>query len=300
MRFKAQALLAVCATLIAGCIAQPTPAPTPSVTPVTTPSVTPAATVTAAPTETPIATPPGDWQLVWHDEFDSPNGQPPDPTNWGLDVGGSLGNNNELQVYTNRPENAYHENGKLVIKAGYESYDGYRYTSARLTTKGRFEQAYGRFEARIKVPYGRGIWPAFWMLGNDIDHTQWPNSGEIDIMEHLGSEPSKVHASAHGPGYSASSSLTSEYDLPQGRAFSAQYHVFAVEWETGALRFFVDNKLYYTVTPQNLPPGQKWVFDHPFYMLLNVAVGGNWPGNPDETTKFPQFMYVDYVRVYSH
>jgi beta-glucanase (GH16 family) len=157
---------------------------------------------------------------------------------------------------------------------------------------------YGRIEARIKLPKGQGLWPAFWLLGSDFSHLGWPACGEIDIMENIGSEPSKVHGSLHGPGYSGGHPLSGVFTLPDQTRFGDDYHVFAIEWEPRAIRFYVDGTLYETQTPDNVPAGERWVFDHPFYLVLNVAVGGYWPGNPDATTKFPESMLVDYVRVY--
>jgi beta-glucanase (GH16 family) len=190
-----------------------------------------------------------------------------------------------------------------VIEAIRESYtgpDGVKrdYTSARLSTKGNFSQAYGRFEARIKMPRGQGIWPAFWMLGDDIDKVPWPDCGEIDILENLGREPSIAHGTIHGPGYSGQHGIGSPFTLPDGKRFSDDFHIFAVEWEPQEIRFYVDENLYATRRPSDLPAGSHWVYDHPFFILLNLAVGGNWPGNPDSTTEFPQRMYIDYVRVY--
>ena len=175
------------------------------------------------------------------------------------------------------------------------------YTSARLKTQGLFAQTYGRFEARIKIPRGQGMWPAFWMLGNDIDKAGWPRCGEIDIMENIGKEPSKVHGSIHGPGPSGhgTDDLTSTYALPRGERFSDGFHVFAAEWEPKEIRFYVDDHLYKTARPRDLPHGTGWVFDHPFFLLLNLAIGGDWPGSPHESTEFPQEMLVDYVRVYA-
>ena len=172
------------------------------------------------------------------------------------------------------------------------------YTSARLETQGLFAQAYGRFEARILLPRGRGIWPAFWMLGADIADVGWPGCGEIDVMEHLGSEPGRVYGTVHGPGYSGAAGVSARHDLPGGAAFADDFHLFAVEWEPEAIRWYVDDHLYRTVTPADLPAGARWVFDHPHFLLLNVAVGGRWPGSPDETTTFPQRMRVDFVRAY--
>jgi beta-glucanase (GH16 family) len=142
------------------------------------------------------------------------------------------------------------------------------------------------------------MWPAFWMLGNNVATVDWPNCGEIDIMENIGKEPDKVHGSMHGPGYSGGNGLGGFYTLPSGK-FADDFHIFAVEWEPRAVRFYVDNNLYQTRTPTDLPAVKKWVFDHPFFILLNVAVGGDWPGSPDRTTVFPQQMLVDYVKVYA-
>ena len=242
--------------------------------------------------------------LVWSDEFDGPGKSSPDSTKWSFDTGGSGWGNNEIEYYTSRLQNAFTDGeGRLVIKALRENYTGSdnvtrNYTSARLITKGKFTQKFGRYEARIKLPFGQGIWPAFWMLGDDIDTSGWPICGEIDIMENIGREPSANHGSIHGPGYSGGSSLSAIYRLPKGQHFSDAFHVFAIEWEPTTIRFFVDGKLYQTRTPADVPSGRRWVFDHPFFILLNVAVGGNWPGSPDATTSWPQTMLVDYVRVY--
>ncbi len=242
------------------------------------------------------------WTLVWSDEFDAANGFTPDPAKWVFDTGGSGWGNNELEYYTNHPQNAQIQNGNLVITAVRESYTGpdgvtRNYTSARLKTQGKFDQAYGRFEARIKIPSGQGVWPAFWMLGSNIALAPWPACGEVDIMENIGKEPATVHGTIHGPGYSGSQGIGSPYSLPSGN-FSDDFHVFAVEWEPNALRFYVDNNLYATRSPADLPPGTAWVYDHSFFVILNLAIGGDWPGNPDKTTVLPQKMLVDYVRVY--
>lgn len=242
------------------------------------------------------------WTLVWSDEFN--DGPRVDTAKWTFDIGGNGFGNNELEYYTDRAQNAVVQGGHLTIRAlreDYTSKDGItrHYTSARLKTQQKFSQKYGRFEARIKIPYGQGLWPAFWMLGDDIEKTGWPTCGEIDIMENIGKEPAIVHGTIHGPGYSGSGGPTAPYELPRGEAFANKFHIFAVEWEPNSLRFYVDSHLYITRTPSDLPPGQKWVFDHPFFLLLNVAVGGDWPGSPDTSTRFPQTMLVDYVRVYS-
>jgi beta-glucanase (GH16 family) len=242
------------------------------------------------------------WKLVWSDEFDGPAGSAVDSNKWAFDVGGNGWGNNELETYTSRTANAYRDGGQLVIKALKETLTGpdnitRNYTSARLLTRNKFSQAYGRFEARIKIPYGQGIWPAFWMLGDNIGTAGWPNCGEIDIMENIGKEPTIVHGTFHGPGYSGGNGVTAAYSLPSGQ-FSDDFHTFAVEWEPNVMRFYVDGLLYKTRTPADLPAGTTWVFDHPFFIILNVAVGGAWPGNPDATTVFPQQMLVDYVRIY--
>ncbi len=208
-----------------------------------------------------------------------------------------------MESYTDRAENLTVKNGFLEIQARKEDFSGANnirrpYTSARIKTKGKFSQAYGRFEARIKVPYGQGIWPAFWMLGDDVDSAGWPKCGEIDIMENIGREPLTVHGTIHGPGYSGAEGIGAAATLPYDARFADDFHVFAVEWEPQAIRWYVDQKLYYTVTPKSLPAGTRWVYDHPYFLLLNLAVGGNWPGNPDSTTVFPQELTVDYVRAY--
>jgi beta-glucanase (GH16 family) len=241
--------------------------------------------------------------LVWSDDFNAPNGSPVDSSKWVLETGGNGWGNQELEYYTARPQNAFQQGGNLVIKVLEEKYTGpdgvtRNYTSARLKTQGKFAQKYGRFEARIKIPYGQGIWPAFWMLGEDIEKKGWPKCGEIDIMENIGKEPSTVHGTIHGPGYSGGKGIGGPFELPAGQRFADDFHVFAVEWEPKAIRFYVDDHLYTTRTPADLPQGAKWVYKHPFFILLNVAVGGGWPGNPDSSTLFPQTMLVDYVRVY--
>ena len=241
------------------------------------------------------------WTLTWSDEFNGPNGSPPDASKWVSETGGEGWGNNELEFYTARPENAYQQDGSLVIKVLQEKYTAggvvRNYTSARLKTQGKFAQAYGRFEARIKIPRGQGMWPAFWMLGDDIDKVQWPACGEIDVMENIGKEPDIVHGSIHGPGFS-DGDLEAHFRLPPGQAFADDFHLYAIEWEPGAVRFYLDDHLYVTRTRADLRPGWKWTFDHPFFLILNVAVGGDWPGSPDASTVFPQTMLVDYVRVY--
>lgn len=242
------------------------------------------------------------WVLTWSDEFSGSNSSAPDPAKWDVKNSGHWANN-ELQYYTNRPQNIRIENGNLVITANSEQYTDAEglsraYTSGRMESLGKFTQKYGRFEARIKLPGGKGIWPAFWLMGNNVDTVGWPQCGEIDIMELIGSEMSNVYGTIHGPGYSGGSSIGAKYTLPSQQKFSDDFHVMAVEWEPNAIRFYVDGNLYETRTPADLPQGTTWVFDHPFFIIVNLAVGGDWPGNPDATTQFPQTMLVDYVRVY--
>jgi beta-glucanase (GH16 family) len=255
------------------------------------------------PCSTARASDPTLWSLTWSDEFEGLNGSPVDPAKWSFDIGGNGWGNNELESYTNRSVNSHLEDGALLIRVLKETYTGSdnitrNYTSARLLTRNKFTQAYGRFEARIKIPFGQGIWPAFWMLGDDINSAGWPTCGEIDIMENIGREPAIVHGTLHGPGYSGGNGITASYALPPSQKFSDDYHTFSVEWEPNVMRFYVDGLLYKTRTPADLPAGKTWVFNHPFFIILNVAVGGNFPGNPDATTVFPQLMKVDYVRVY--
>jgi beta-glucanase (GH16 family) len=242
------------------------------------------------------------WKLTWSDEFNAADGTAPDATKWGFDIGGEGWGNKELESYTSRPVNVQQKGGNLVITALKEDYTGKDgvarpYTSARIKTKGLFSQAYGRVEARMQLPLGKGIWPAFWMLGDDIGTAGWPKAGEIDIMENIG-EAGRMYSTLHGPEYSGDHAISAKYDLPAGERVNAGFHVYAVEWAPNDIRFYFDDKLIVERTPADLPAGAKWVFDHPFFVILNVAVGGAWPGNPDESTAFPQKMLVDYVRVY--
>lgn len=246
------------------------------------------------------------WTLSWADEFNGPNGSAPEPKKWTYETGGKGWGNSELECYTDLAQNAQVKDGTLVITAlhqtGYACSDGTvrDYTSARLKTQGLFSQAYGRFEARIKIPKGQGMWPAFWMLGDNITSDGWPACGEIDIMENIGKEPGIVHGSLHGPSTTSNTSdETAPFRLPDERKFANDFHVYAVEWEPGVVRFYVDTNLYATFTQSQWPAGGTWVFDHPFFLIFNVAVGGIWPGSPDSTTQFPRQMLVDYVRVYT-
>lgn len=235
-------------------------------------------------------------RLVLEQEFETDGA--PDPTVWGYDIGtGENGwGNQELQYYTSRTENVKVDNGVLLITAREESFEGSSYTSARLVTKDLFEQQYGRFEARIRLPWGRGIWPAFWMLGADIDENPWPGAGEIDIMEYRGQDPSVLIGSVHGPGYSAGEAISKEFVLENDR-FDTGFHIFGIEWGPRYVNFYVDDVLYNQITPEDVPG--EWVFNKPFYILMNLAVGGNFVGSPNEETEFPQTMLVDYVRVYA-
>ena len=255
------------------------------------------------PAESPAkSSPKAAWTLVWSDEFSAPDGSLVDASKWKMEEGGNGWGNNELEYYTSRRENAQIKNGNLVmtaIKEPFTGADGIKreYSSARLNTAGIFEQVYGRFEARIKIPFGQGIWPAFWLLGNDIGRIHWPGCGEIDIMENIGSEPSTIHGTIHGPGYSGDKAIGSAFSMTGGR-FADDYHLYAVEWEPERMSFYVDDKLYATRTPADLPQTAAWVYSHPFFIILDLAVGGNWPGDPDSSSTYPQTMLVDYVRVY--
>ncbi|MEM8927252.1 MAG: glycoside hydrolase family 16 protein [Bacteroidota bacterium] len=243
--------------------------------------------------------------LVWEDNFDVDGA--PDPNRWGYDLGDGTEQglpgwgNEELQYYTDRPENATIQNGVLLITAREESFEGAEYTSARLLTKDLFEQQYGRFEARIRLPFGQGIWPAFWMLGADNDENPWPAAGEIDIMEYRGQEPTVLIGSVHGPGYFGGDAISKEFTLENDR-FDTGFHIFGIEWAPEFINFYVDDVLYNQITPEDIEEetnGQgEWVFDKPFFILMNVAVGGTFVGSPNTETQFPQTMLVDYVRVY--
>jgi beta-glucanase (GH16 family) len=238
--------------------------------------------------------------LVWSDEF---NGSDIDPNKWEHEVNADGGGNNELQYYTDRSLNSWIEDTVLVIQALKENYTGpggtREYTSARLRTKYKGDWKYGKFEIRAKLPYGKGLWPAIWLLPTDWLYGGWAASGEIDIMELIGSEPAKVYGTLHyGGAYPANVHSGISYSLSEG-TFASDYHIFTLEWEPTQIRWYVDGLLYQTQT-EWYSEGYDYPapFDQCFHLLLNVAVGGNWPGNPDETTLFPQRMEVDYVRIY--
>ena len=237
------------------------------------------------------------------DDFDGPAGGAVDGSKWTLETGDNV-SNHERQYYTSGTDNAALDGqGNLVITAKKENPGNYNcwygqceYTSARLNTAGKFTTDSGHAEARMKIPQGQGMWPAFWMLGDDIGSAGWPNCGEIDVMENVGNEPSTVHGTIHGPGYSGSGGIGAGYSLPDGQKFADDFHTFAVDWSPEKITWSVDGNAYQTRTPADLN-GNKWVYDHPFYMILNLAVGGDWPGDPDGNTSFPQQLVVDYVHV---
>ncbi|UZN03914.1 ricin-type beta-trefoil lectin domain protein [Cellulomonas sp. S1-8] len=233
--------------------------------------------------------------VVWSQEFDGPAGTAPDPAVWNHDVGANGWGNAELQNYTtSRANSALDGAGNLVITARREA-DG-SYTSARLHSNDKVELQYGRIEARIQIPRGQGIWPAFWMLGGDFPGNAWPGSGEIDIMENVGKEPHLVHGTVHGPGYSGGGGITGSAMHPQGWSFADTFHTFAVDRKPGEITWYVDGVQYHRVTRASVG-SNAWVFDKPFFLILNVAVGGQWPGYPDGSTTFPQSMKVDWIRV---
>ncbi len=235
--------------------------------------------------------------LVWQDEFDGTAGNLPDAARWSFDVGTGWGNA-QLEYDTARPENAALDGaGNLVITARKEAWLGQPYTSARLNTNGHFEQAGGRFEARMRMPSGQGMWPAFWLLGSNFATAGWPGCGEIDIMEYRGQEPSLLHGSLHGPGYSGGGALTSVIEVP-GAPMDSAFHVYAVDWTASTIAWSVDGTTYQTITSNDVPRGGQWVFNHPFFVVLDLAVGGGFVGSPNASTTFPQRLLVDYVRVY--
>lgn len=245
---------------------------------------------------------PSDWELVWEDDF---NGTSIDTTKWNFTIGAGGYGNNELQYYSDRPENARVENGNLIIEARKESYKGSPYTSAKLTTQGKFAFTYGKVEVKAKLPEGQGVWPAIWMMPEDLSlYGGWPGCGEIDIMELLGQEPNKIYGTIHyGNPHTYHGG---NYVLPNGQKFSDDFHIFGLEWEPGKIKWYVDGQLYYETSDWfSKSPNEAFdytypaPFDREFYLILNVAVGGNWPGYPPENADyFPQKMAVDWVKVY--
>ena len=252
------------------------------------------------------------WKLVWSDEFNASSGTPPDSSKWNFDLGNHNGwGNGELENYTSSPLNSFHDGkGNLVIRAIRDS-DG-KYTSARLqtgspgasthTTDGNWQ--FGRIEARMKLPFGQGVWPAFWMLGESFTTAGWPACGELDIMENFGTfhDNSNVNnGTAHGPGYSGGKGITKSYTLPRGQRVYDDFHVYSIEWAADSVEWFVDGVSFHKVTPASRPGGARWVFNAPYFILLNLAIGGpKTPfGTPDPNAPFPpQDLLVDYVRVY--
>jgi uncharacterized protein (TIGR03437 family) len=253
------------------------------------------------------------WKLVWSDEFNGAAGSLPNPANWNYDLGGGGWGNGELETYTNSANNVFQDGqGNLIIQAIRDSSGNF--TSARLQTGAPgastdttdLSWQYGLAIARIKLPYGQGVWPAFWMLGEDIETVSWPQCGELDIMENFGTNSSDAsinNGTAHGPGYSGGSGISKSITLPFGETVYDDYHIYALQWSQNSIQFFVDGVEYNTVTPSVVPAGDDWVFNAPFFILLNLAIGGPGTfagvGTPDPTAPFAnQQLVVDYVRVY--
>jgi beta-glucanase (GH16 family) len=256
-------------------------------------------TLTSCEKEAVQTLPQREWELAWSDEFNGAAGTSVDNTKWAFDIGRGPNNdgwgNQELQTYTNSTDNVRLDgNGNLLIIA---TGGGGSFNSGRIKTQGKFSQAYGRFEARIQTPTGPGLWPAFWMLGDNITTVNWPQCGEIDIMEQKGHESHILHGSIHGPGYSGGNSITRDFALSNGR-FNLNFHVYAVELGADFIDFFVDDFLYQRISIADVRAKGEWVFDKPFFMLLNVAVGGTFVGFPTSGTPFPNTMTIDYVKVY--
>jgi len=253
---------------------------------------------------------PSPWVQLWSDEFGGAAGAPIDSTKWRHDTadGCAAGNcgwgNNEKEYYSRAAENiALNGQGQLAIvarsaPAGLTCYYGpCRYTSAKVTTRGKMDVAPGRVEARIQLPVGQGLWPAFWLLGNGFPATGWPDCGELDVMENRGSAATITSSAIHGPGYSGNTPFVHPHALPHG-SYADGFHVFAVEWDSLTVRFFVDDTVHYVVTRREVEHFGRWVFDQPFFVILNLAVGGHFDGDPASDAVFPATMLVDYVRVY--
>lgn len=241
------------------------------------------------------------WVLVWGDEFNDPTpDNRPDPTKWTYELGASGYGNEEKQNYTDRVENACYaiedNEGCLKITALKDNYQNVAYSSARIKSEGRFATTYGRFEARMKLPYGPGMWPAFWLLGANYATDTWPKCGEIDIMENKGFQPNIVSSAVHCPGHSGGNPFTNVFGY-QDQRFDTGFHIFAVEWDVTKIQFSVDGIAYHTVWATDMAK-EDWVFNHPFFIIINLAVGGTFGGDPTADTVFPQSLYVDYVRVY--
>ena len=238
------------------------------------------------------------YTLVWNDEFESSE---IDKSKWEHEVNADGGGNNELQYYTNRSKNSYVENGSLKIVAQQEEYtfEGKTryYTSARLRTIYRGDWTFGRIEVKAKIPYGQGLWPAIWMLPTNWEYGGWPKSGEIDIMEHVGFDPGRIHGSIHTEAYNHKIGTQKSGQILIATA-NTEYHVYTIEWSEEKIDFFVDKSKYFSFTNDKKGDYKTWPFNKKFHLLLNVAVGGDWPGPPNAETVFPQVMQIDYVRVY--
>ena len=240
--------------------------------------------------------------VVWNEEFNGPAGTGVDSARWNFDTGGSGNGNNELQYYTNGTSNVAQDGqGNLVISLRQENPNNFQcwygrctYTSGRIQTAGKFTQLYGHIEARAKVPGGNGLWPAFWMLGDNLGSVGWPASGEIDIMEFVGRTPNTVYGTLHGPGYSGGNSVGGTRNL--GAPVSNAFHVFAIDWSPDLVVWTIDGSEYFRATPASVR-GNPWVYDHPFFIILNLAIGGPFPGNPDASTPLPAQLLIDYVHV---
>lgn len=291
MSFARAARFTPLAFLLGAACASVSPPPAPEATPAAPAAPSPAAAPSTPDLWTGLERP--GWKLVWHDEFD---GTELDRAKWEYDQGG-LWPNGELQFYTARPENVRVEDGHLVIEAREEDFFGNDFTSGRLKTAGKASFTYGRIEARMRVPAGQGLWPAFWMLGDTFRTVGWPGCGEIDVVEVIGREPATAHATVHGGSFHGAAGIHGARTLPSG-ALADAAHVFAVEWEPGVIRWYLDDVQYHQVTPKDLPDPGHWPFDRPFFLVVNLAVGGTWPGDPDGTTPFPAQLRVDHVRVY--
>lgn len=247
--------------------------------------------------ETPIDWKRGRWTIVWQDEFEGPAGQAPDPSHWTHEIGGDGWGNKELQYYTDSTSNVSLDGaGNLLITARRETFMGNAYTSGRLTTKGLFEQTYGRFEARMKLASGVGMWPAFWIMGGNIAEAGWPGAGEIDIMEQRGYDLRRVSGSLHGPDASGKDAPRTYTGLSPDDV-NANFHIYAIEWDPASVVFLLDDTPYAEVTTTSLPVNVKWVYDHPFFIIVNLAVGGVFGGDPNPSTVVPQSIAIDHVRV---
>ncbi len=250
--------------------------------------------------------PQGTWVEVWRDDFDGPAQAAPDPEKWNIEIR-PRGQNQELDYDTDRRENSFLDGaGHLVLRALEEHFvdasdlpSPQPYTSARLNTRGKLDQAYGKFEARVQLPVGgKGVWPAFWLLGSNIEDVGWPRCGEVDILEMAGSRPHEIKGSLHGPGHSGTEAFTRSYGLDTG-TFADDFHTFTLEWAEDGMRWLVDAHTYHVRTPDGLASvNQPWVYDHPFYLIINLAIGGLFDGNPVAETAFPQQLRVDYVAVF--